>query len=64
MALSGVFSYGETGFFGSAGGTPLDQPVVGMAATPDGAGYWFVVSDGGVFGHCVAGCNGSAVATP
>ena len=25
----------------------LNQPVVGMAATPDGGGYWLVASDGG-----------------
>ena len=28
---------------------PLDEPIVGMAATPDGAGYWEVASDGGIF---------------
>ena len=27
----------------------LNKPVVGMAATPDGKGYWLVASDGGVF---------------
>ena len=27
----------------------LAHPVVGMAATPDGAGYWLVASDGGIF---------------
>ena len=26
-------------------------PVVGMASTPDGAGYWLVASDGGVFSY-------------
>ena len=26
-----------------------NQPVVGMAATPDGHGYWMVASDGGIF---------------
>ena len=31
------------------GGTTLNKPVVGMAATPDGKGYWEVASDGGVF---------------
>ena len=30
--------------------TALDQPVVGMAAAPDGHGYWLVATDGGVFG--------------
>ena len=27
----------------------MNQPIVGMAATPDGKGYWLVASDGGVF---------------
>ena len=27
----------------------LNQPIVGMAATPDGGGYWLVASDGGIF---------------
>jgi hypothetical protein len=26
-----------------------NQPIVGMAATPDGKGYWLVASDGGIF---------------
>ena len=28
---------------------PLNQPIVGMAATPDGGGYWLVAADGGIF---------------
>src|SRR4051812_27932986 len=28
---------------------PLRQPIVGIAATPSGRGYWRVASDGGVF---------------
>ncbi len=36
-------------FFGSMGGTHLNAPVVGIAATPDGGGYWLVAADGGVF---------------
>ena len=31
------------------GGTHLNAPVVGMAPTPDGGGYWLVAKDGGVF---------------
>ncbi len=27
----------------------LNKPVVGMASTPDGGGYWLVASDGGIF---------------
>ena len=29
----------------------LNQPVVGMAATPSGQGYWLVASDGGIFSY-------------
>ena len=31
------------------GGTPLNAPVTGMAATADGHGYWLVAADGGIF---------------
>jgi len=46
-----VFSFGNAPFYGSAGGTPLNAPVVGISTTPDGAGYWLVASDGGVFAY-------------
>jgi len=39
------------------------QPIVGMAARPQGDGYWFVASDGGVFSFGAAGFFGSAVGT-
>ena len=45
----GVFAFGDADFFGSMGATPLNQPVVGMAATPSGQGYWLVARDGGIF---------------
>ena len=32
-----------------SGARPLNRPVVGMAATPAGRGYWLVASDGGIF---------------
>ncbi len=38
----GVFTFGNTQFYGSEGGVPLNAPIVGMAATPDGEGYWLV----------------------
>jgi hypothetical protein len=46
----GVFGFGDAPFFGSPGTVHLNRPIVGMAATPDGRGYWMVASDGGVFG--------------
>jgi hypothetical protein len=44
-----VFSFGDAHFYGSTGGIHLNQPVVGMAPTPSGHGYWLVAADGGVF---------------
>ena len=38
----------------------MNRPVVGMAATPDGRGYWLVASDGGIFAYGDAGFYGSA----
>jgi hypothetical protein len=37
----------------------LDRPIVGMAATPDGRGYWLVAADGGIFTFGDAGFYGS-----
>jgi SpoIID/LytB domain protein len=39
--------------------TLLNKPVVGMAATPDGQGYWLVASDGGIFSYGDASYFGS-----
>ena len=48
-ADGGIFSFGDSGFLGSTGNLKLNQPIVGMAATPTGRGYWFVAADGGIF---------------
>ena len=46
------------------GGAPAaampNAPIVGMAATPDGGGYWLVGADGGVFAYGDARFYGSA----
>ncbi|HEV7864575.1 MAG TPA: hypothetical protein VGR20_17845, partial [Acidimicrobiia bacterium] len=55
----GVFSYGTAQFLGSTGAIRLNQPIVGMAATPSGNGYWMVATDGGVFSFGDAGFFGS-----
>ncbi|MGO9912618.1 MAG: hypothetical protein ACLPQS_15840 [Acidimicrobiales bacterium] len=44
-----VTSFGHAGNFGGAQGIHLAAPIVGMATTPDGLGYWLVARDGGVF---------------
>jgi len=54
-----MFSFGDAFFHGSMGGTPLNRPVVGIAVTPDGDGYWMVASDGGIFSFGDAGFSGS-----
>ncbi|MGH9178807.1 MAG: SBBP repeat-containing protein, partial [Acidimicrobiales bacterium] len=38
----GIFAFGGAQFYGSTGALRLNQPVVGMAATPSGKGYWLV----------------------
>ena len=43
---------------------PLNKPIVGMAATPDGKGYWLVASDGGIFGFGDARFYGSTGSMP
>ena len=45
----GVFPFGTAHFYGSMGGTPLNDPIVGIASTKSGAGYWLAAKDGGVF---------------
>ncbi len=49
--------------FGSAGAAQK-PPVVGMATTPDGKGYWLVADDGGIFSYGDAHLYGSASALP
>ena len=46
-------------FYGSAFSAALNQPIVGIASTPDGQGYWLVASDGGVFSYGDAHFYGS-----
>ncbi len=68
----GVFTFGDAKYFGSTsqlnplmppGGSnsaePLDKPVVGIASTGDGHGYWEVAADGGIFSFGDAAFYGS-----
>jgi len=63
-ADGGIFDFGGTAFDGSMGGHPLNKPMVGMAATPDGRGYWTVASDGGIFAFGDAQFYGSMGGRP
>jgi hypothetical protein len=60
----GMFAFGGVGFYGSMGGTTLNMPVVGLAATPDRKGYWEVASDGGLFAFGDATFYGSMGGKP
>jgi hypothetical protein len=61
---AGIFPYGNAGGFGSHGGSPLNQPIVGMAQSGDDGGYWLVASDGGIFPYGNAGGYGSHGGSP
>ena len=63
-ADGGIFTFGDAGFLGSMGGSPLNRPVVGMASTPDGDGYWEVAADGGIFTFGDASFQGSMGGSP
>jgi hypothetical protein len=63
-ADGGVFNFGTARYLGSMGGRPLNRPVVGIAATPDGGGYWEVASDGGIFSFGNATFHGSMGGRP
>ena len=44
-----VFAFGTAPFRGSTAGKHLNSPIVGMASTANGKGYWLVANDGGIF---------------
>ena len=64
----GVFAFGDAQFFGSMGGTPVEQvPSSAWRPTPNGDGYYEVASDGGIFAFPTQGgpsFEGSIGGTP
>ena len=67
---AGIFSFGDSSFYGSIPGlglhpagsglpNSLDAPIVGMVPTLTGHGYFMVASDGGVFAFGDARFEGS-----
>ncbi len=63
-ADGGVFAFGDARFWGSMGGRPLAQPVVGIATDPSTGGYWLAAEDGGVFSYGGAAFRGSLGGVP
>jgi hypothetical protein len=49
QTTGGVTGPRGTATYGSMAGKTLDSPIVGIASTPGGTGYWLVAADGGVF---------------
>jgi hypothetical protein len=56
---NGVAAYGAAADHGSPAAMHLTQPLLGVAATPSGNGYWLVAQDGGVFAYGDAAFYGS-----
>jgi lipoprotein-anchoring transpeptidase ErfK/SrfK len=46
---SEVYAFGSASFHGSTASVSLSRPIVAMATTANGQGYWEVASDGGIF---------------
>ena len=46
-----VLGFGGAPFLGAPAVDSLRSPLVGVAATPSGNGYWLVASDGGIFNY-------------
>ena len=61
-ALYQPVPFGKLPSFATSG-VAYDFPIVGMASTPDGGGYWLVASDGGVFSFGDATFHGSTGGT-
>ncbi len=53
-----------TGWLDAGAPGHLNSPIVAMAATPDGKGYWNVAADGGIFAFGDAGFHGSMGGQP
>ena len=61
-ATASVHPFGSAKSYGSPG--TLNKPIVGVAATLNGLGYWLVASDGGVFNYGNAAFLGSRGGQP
>jgi hypothetical protein len=54
-----VYNFGDAAWYGSTAGKNLPAPVVAMAPTPDGQGYWLTTSKGNIYNFGDAAWYGS-----
>ena len=54
-----VSAFGAAANLGPAQPLHLNEPLVGLAARPDGSGYWLTAADGGIFNYGSASFLGS-----
>ena len=57
----GVYNYGDALYYGSAVHVKLAKPIVAMAATVDGQGYWLADANGAIYNYGDAAYCGSAI---
>jgi uncharacterized protein YkwD len=55
---------GAATYHGSAAASPVPHPIVDVASTPTGRGYWLAASNGAVYAYGDAKNRGSAAAKP
>lgn len=60
----GILHYGDAVSYGAPTKTPVSSPVVAMAATHDGKGYWLAGADGSILAYGDAHNYGSAAGYP
>jgi hypothetical protein len=58
-ALAGFANDSYLNYLGDLTTVDLNKPIVGMATTRDGGGYWMAATDGGIFNFGDAGFYGS-----
>jgi hypothetical protein len=63
-AAGQVSSFGAAYNYGPSSPLTLNRPVVGLATTTDGNGYWEAAADGGVFSFGTAPFRGSMAGQP
>jgi len=59
-----MYTFGDAAYHGSTGGGLVTAPIIGLAPTADGGGYWEAGADGTVLGFGDATVSGSLADVP